>query len=71
MAPWIPQDPTEAQLDGLEEYYVMSLINKATYTKEQMLDKALVATQFSGLFIEAIKDWHALVNVAQTWMEFK
>jgi len=53
---WNPQDLMEALFNCLEESYIMVLINKPAYTQEQMVDKALLSIQSSGLFTQAITD---------------
>ena len=40
---WNPQDPIEELFERLEECYVIALVTKPPYTKEQMIDKAMVA----------------------------
>jgi len=37
---WNPQDPMEELFERLEECYVIALVTKPPYTKEQMIDKA-------------------------------
>ena len=47
---WYPRDPIEELFERLEECYVIALVTKPPYTKEQMIDKAVVAIQATGLF---------------------
>ena len=49
----------------LEECYVIALVMKPSYTKEQMIDKAVVAIQATGLFEAAMEKLHALIPTNQ------
>ena len=39
---------------------MIALVTKPPYTKEQMIDNAVVVIQATGLFEAAMKKWHAL-----------
>ena len=54
---WNPQDPIEELFERLEECYVIALVTKPPHTKEQMIDKAVVAIQAMGLFEAAMEKW--------------
>ena len=53
-APWNPSEPIEELYDRLEECYVVAIVAKPAYTKAQMIDKALIAIQGTGLFETAV-----------------
>ena len=47
---WNPADPIESLFMRLEECFVFALAAKPAYTEEQMVDKALMAIQSTGLY---------------------
>ena len=48
-----------------------ALVTKLPYTKEQMIDKAVVAIQATGLFKAAMEKCHALDPTNQAWLDIK
>ena len=50
---------------------MIALITKLPYTKEHMIDKAVVAIQATGLFEAAMEKWHALNAMDQNWLDVK
>jgi hypothetical protein len=50
---------------------VIALITKPPYTKEQMINQAVVAIQATGLFEAAMEKWHALDPEDQEWLNVK
>ena len=68
---WNPSEPIEELFDRLEECYVLALVNKPEYTQEQMIDKALMAVQSTGLYATAVLEWNGFDANNQTWAEFK
>jgi len=62
---WYPQDPTEELFKRLEECYVIALVTKPPYTKEQIIDKAVVAIQTTGLFEVVMEKCHAFMTTDQ------
>ena len=70
-APWNPSNPIEELFDRLETCYVLALSAKLAYTQEQMIDKALMAVQTTGLFSIAVLEWNGFDKVNQIWSEFK
>ena len=57
-AGWNPADPIEELYDRLEECFVVAIVAKPAYTREQMIDKALIAIQSTGLFEIAVLEWN-------------
>ena len=68
---WNPQDPIKELFERLEECYVIALVTKPQYTKEQMIDKTVVAIQATCLFEAAMEKWHALGPEDQAWLYIK
>ena len=66
-----PNEPIEDLYDRLEECFVVALVAKPAYTMDQMVDKALIAVQRTGLYATAILEWKAVDVMNQTWPEFK
>lgn len=48
-----------------------TLVAKPAYTLEQMVDKALIAIQKTGLYSLAVPKWNDFDMAHQTWPEFK
>ena len=53
-AAYNPNEPIEDLYDRLEECFVVALVAKLAYTMDQMVDKALIAVQRTGLYATAI-----------------
>ena len=70
-APYNPSDTIGDLFYRLEECFVVALIAKPAYSKEKMVDKALIAVQLTSLYSAAILEWNAIDEVNQTWLEFK
>ena len=70
-AGWNPADLIEELYDRLEECFVVAIVAKPAYTREQMIDKALIAIQSTGLFEIAVLEWNGFDAMNQTWPEFK
>ena len=70
-APYNPSDPIEDLFDRLEECFVVALVEKPSYSTEQMVDKALIAIQLTPLYSTSILEWNEIDDVYQTWTEFK
>ena len=50
---------------------MIALVTKPPYTKEQMIDKAVVAIQATCLFEAALEKWHVLNTTDQNWLDVK
>ena len=70
-AAYNPNEPIEDLYDRLEECFVVALVAKPAYTMDQMVDKALIAVQRTGLYSTSILEWNAVDVMNQTWPEFK
>ena len=68
---WNPADPIESLFMRLEECFVFALAAKPAYTEEQMVDKALMAIQSTGLYETAILEWQGFDPANKTWPELK
>jgi hypothetical protein len=55
--PWDPNEPIEGLFDRLEDCCVFAIQNKPPFTLEQMIDKALIAIQLTGLYERALLEW--------------
>lgn len=69
--PWAPSDLIEMLIGGLEECFILAKCNKLAYIKAQMIEKALTATQSTGLFPLAVLEWDRFSKQNKTWPEFK
>lgn len=69
--PWNPAEPIETYFDRLEDCYVAAIIASPPYTIAQMITKAIMAIQLTGLYSQALIEWHALPAVAKTWDTLK
>jgi hypothetical protein len=69
--PWNPNEPIEALFDRLEECYVVSIMSKPAFTMEQLIDKAIVAIQRTGLYETALLEWNGFAPEHKTWPELK
>ena len=70
-APWNPSEPIETYFDRLEDCYVAAIIATPPYTIEQMMTKAIMAIQLTGLYSQALIEWHALPAASKTWDTLK
>ena len=70
-APWDPQDPIEAYFDRLEDCYVNAVIAKPPYTIEQLITRAIMGIQLTGLYTQALIEWQALPPPQHTWDHLK
>jgi len=70
-AGWQAGEPLEKLFDRLEDCYVKSIVMKPPFTMEQMLDKAKLAVQRTGLYTTVMLEWDAILEVNATWLEFK
>ena len=52
--PWDPNEPIEALFDRLEDCYIFAIQNKPPFTLDQMIDKAIIAIQLTGLYERAL-----------------
>lgn len=68
---WNVTMPIEYYLFPLEECYVILLIAHLAYTMEQIVDKALITIQSTGLFYQALLEWNGLLLKNKTWSELK
>ena len=50
---------------------MLSVPAKPAYTQEQMIDKALTAIQYTGLYPTAILEYQAFPTENKNWAEFK
>ena len=57
--------------ERLKKCYIIALVTKPPYTKEQMIDKAVVVIQATGLFKAAMEKWHALDPEDQEWLDVR
>lgn len=69
--PWNPNEPIEALFDRLEECYVYSIMAKPPYTMEQLIDKAIIAIQRTGLYETALLEWTGFEEENKTWQQLK
>ena len=59
-AAYNPNEPIEDLYDRLKECFVVALVAKPAYTMDQMVDKALIDFQLTGLYATAILEWNAV-----------
>jgi hypothetical protein len=69
--PWNPADPIETFFDRLEDCFVAALIATPPYTIDQMCAKAIMAIQLTGLYSQALIEWHARPLATKTWDALK
>eukprot|EP00804_Cyclotella_cryptica_P014650 CCRYP_012669-RA/>CCRYP_012669-RA protein AED:0.66 eAED:0.28 QI:0/0/0/0.66/0/0.33/3/0/1062 len=67
---WDPSEPIEGLFDRLEDCYVFA-IQKKPFTLEQMIDKALIAIQLTGLYERALLEWQDFAEENKTWAQLK
>eukprot|EP00804_Cyclotella_cryptica_P012938 CCRYP_002290-RA/>CCRYP_002290-RA protein AED:0.50 eAED:0.37 QI:0/0/0/1/0/0/2/0/633 len=70
-APWDPNDPIEALFDRIEDCFIFALICKPEFTMEQIIDKAIVAIQLTGLYETALLEWSGFADANKTWQQLK
>eukprot|EP00804_Cyclotella_cryptica_P028204 CCRYP_011045-RA/>CCRYP_011045-RA protein AED:0.18 eAED:0.15 QI:0/0/0/1/1/1/2/0/1234 len=70
-APWDPNDPIEALFDRIEDCFIFALICKPEFTMEQIIDKAIVAIQLTGLYETALLEWSGFVDANKMWQQLK
>ena len=59
-APWNPAEPIETYFDRLEDCYVAAIISSPPYTMEQMMMRAIMAVQLTGLYSQALIEWNGM-----------
>jgi hypothetical protein len=69
--PWDPNEPIEALFDRLEECYIFSIMAKPPFTLEQVIDKAIIAIQRTGLYETALLEWQGFDEDNKTWWQLK
>ena len=69
--PWNPNKPIESLFDRLEECYVYSIMAKPPYTMEELIDKAILAIQHTGLYKTALLEWAGFDEENKTWQQLK
>ena len=70
-APWNPSDPIQEVYNHLGDCFVKFIIAQPPFSREQMIDKALMAVQETCLFKTVVLEWMAFDPINQTWPEFK
>ncbi|KAL7483519.1 hypothetical protein ACHAW6_009166 [Cyclotella cf. meneghiniana] len=70
-APWNPSEPIEAFFDRLEECYKVAFLAKPPYMMEQMIDKAIIAIQDTGLYSTMLLEWEGFEANNKIWYELK
>lgn len=70
-AQWDANEPIEALFDRLEDCYVFSILAKPPYTMEQLIDKAIIAIQRTGLYETALLEWAGFDEANKTWQQLK
>jgi len=70
-APWNTSEPIETYFDRLEDCYVAAIIASPPFTMEQMITRAIMAIQLTGLYSQAIIEWNGIGAAARTWDALK
>ena len=70
-APWNTSEPIESYFDRLEDCYVAAIIASPPFTMEQMMTRAIMAIQLTGLYSQAIIEWNGVGAEARTWDALK
>ena len=70
-APWNTAEPIETFFDRLEDCYVAAIIASPPYTMEQMMTRAIMAIQITGLYSQALIEWNGTPAAARTWDALK
>eukprot|EP00804_Cyclotella_cryptica_P009738 CCRYP_011263-RA/>CCRYP_011263-RA protein AED:0.36 eAED:0.36 QI:0/-1/0/1/-1/1/1/0/256 len=68
---WNTTELIEGLFDRLEDCYVFAIQNKPPFTLEQMIDKALIAIQLTGLYERALLEWQDFDEENKTWAQLK
>ncbi len=66
-APWNSNDPIETFFDRLEDCYVAAIIATPPFTLDQMMSRAIMSIQLTGLYSQALIDWNAIAPATRTW----
>ena len=70
-APWNTAEPIETYFDRLEDCYVAAIIASPPFTMEQMITRAIMAIQLTGVFSQAIIEWNGMAAATRTWDALK
>ena len=70
-APWNTAEPIETYFDRLEDCFVAAIIASPPYTMEQMMTRAIMSIQLTGLYSQALVEWQQVLPTAQTWDALK
>jgi hypothetical protein len=70
-APWNTSEPIETYFDRLEDCYVAAIIASPPFTMEQMMTRAIMAIQLTGLYSQALIEWNGTVPATRTWDALK
>ena len=70
-APWNTNEPIETYFDRLEDCYVAAIIASPPYTMEQMMTRAIMAIQLTGLYSQALIEWNSIIAAGKTWDALK
>eukprot|EP00804_Cyclotella_cryptica_P006988 CCRYP_007119-RA/>CCRYP_007119-RA protein AED:0.63 eAED:0.16 QI:0/0/0/0.5/1/1/2/0/878 len=70
-APWDPADPIKALFDRIEDCFIFAPICKPEFTMEQIIHKAIVAIQLTGLYETALHEWSGFTEANKTWQQLK
>ena len=64
--PWDPTEPIEALFNHLEECYIFLIMAKPPFTLDQVIDKAIIAIQRTGLASTKPHYWNGKVLMKST-----
>ena len=71
-APWDTHaDTVEDLFSRLEQCYTTAVLARPPFTMEQLIDKAVMAIQATGLYPTALMEWNGFDEVNKTWPELK
>ena len=70
-APWNTSEPIETYFDRLEDCYVAAIIASPPFTMEQMMTRAIMAIQLTGLYSQALIEWNGTDPATRTWDALK
>ena len=70
-APWNTNEPIETYFDRLEDCYVAAIIASPPFTMAQMMTRAIMAIQLTGLYSQALIEWNSTVPATRTWETLK
>ena len=68
---WNPSNPIKELFNRLEECYVIAIVALPPYMMEQMIDKAHISVQRTGLYELAIIKWNRFNLASKSWSDFK